>query len=532
VGEHSARKWWQKGAIYQIYPRSFQDSNGDGIGDLNGIISRLDYLQWLGIDAIWISPIYPSPMADFGYDVADYTDIHPMFGTLADFDRLVGEAHRRDLKVILDFVPNHTSDQHPWFVESRASRENAKRDWYIWRDPAQDGGPPNNWISNFGGSAWEFDEATGQYFYHAFLPEQPDLNWRNPDVREAMYDVLRFWFDRGVDGFRIDVLWHLIKDDAFTDNPPNPRFKEGMAPVWSLLQTYTTDRPEVFEIVADMRRIADSYGDRVLIGEIYLPIDRLVAYYGQNGDGAHLPFNFHLLLTRWTAPALHALIEKYEGALPAGGWPNWVLSNHDRPRVASRVGPEKARIAAMLLLSLRGTPTLYYGDELGMEDGVIAPGQVQDPLERRVPGFGIGRDPARTPMRWDSSENAGFSAAPPWLPVAADYVASNVEAQRGDPASILSLYKELLRLRRAEKALSVGAYRSEHADDDTLVFSRSHDGVTWLAAFNFAAEKRTVQLPGANPAVEIALSTLMDRAGVESDYVELRPYEAVLGRLI
>jgi alpha-glucosidase len=530
--EHSPHKWWQNGIIYQIYPRSFQDSNGDGIGDLNGIVARLDYLRWLGVDAIWISPIYPSPMADFGYDVADYTDIHPMFGDLADFDRLVDEAHDRDIKVLLDFVPNHTSDQHPWFVEARSSRENPKRDWYIWRDPAPGGGPPNNWISNFGGSAWELDETTGQYHYHAFLKEQPDLNWRNPEVRRAMLDVLRFWFERGVDGFRIDVLWHLIKDAAFTDNPPNPRYTQDMPPVFALLQTHTTDRPEVFEIVAEMRRIADGYGERVLIGEIYLPIERLVAYYGHEGEGAHLPFNFHLLLTRWTAPALAALIEKYEAALPAHGWPNWVLSNHDRPRVASRVGAENARLAAMLLLTLRGTPTLYYGDELGMQDGVISPEQVQDPLEKRVAGFGIGRDPARTPMQWDGTPNAGFSKAAPWLPVSADYETVNVVAERGDPTSTLSLYRALIDLRRVEKALSVGAYRSEHDGEDTLMYTRSHDDSTWLVALNFAGGSRRVELPMGFTRVDIALSTLLDRSGVHKDAIELRPCEGVVGRVV
>ena len=276
--------------IYQIYPRSFQDTNGDGIGDLKGIERRLDYLAGLGVDAIWISPIYPSPMADFGYDVADYCDVDPRFGTLADFDSLLAQAHARGLKVLLDFVPNHTSDRHPWFVESRASRDNPKRDWYIWRDPAPDGGPPNNWISDFGGSAWEWDEATGQYYYHAFLKEQPDLNWRNPAVQAAMYDVMRFWFDRGVDGFRIDVLWHLVKAADFPDNPPNPAYQPAMGDMHRVLQLHSTDQPEVHEIAADMRAIADRYGasgrgERVLIGEIYLPVDRLMDYYGRERAG-------------------------------------------------------------------------------------------------------------------------------------------------------------------------------------------------------------------------------------------------------
>src|ERR671923_2367563 len=324
--------WWQQGIIYQIYPRSFMDSNGDGVGDLPGIASKLDYLRWLGVDAIWLSPIFPSPMADFGYDVADYTDIHPLFGTLADFDRLVVEAHRRQLKVILDYVPNHTSEQHPWFTESRSSRHSPKRDWYIWRDPAPGGGLPNNWVSVFGGSAWEWDATTCQYYYHAYLKEQPDLNWRHPAVQTAMLDVLRFWLDRGVDGFRVDALRQLIKDGQLCDNPPNPAYRADQGPYHALLPLYTTDRPEVLDMIAQMRRLVDQYEARLLIGELYLPIDRLVIYYGVGGSGVHLPFNFHLILVPWQARQIAALIETYEAALPGDAWPNWVLGNHDQHR--------------------------------------------------------------------------------------------------------------------------------------------------------------------------------------------------------
>ncbi|MDB5648812.1 MAG: alpha amylase catalytic region, partial [Hyphomicrobiales bacterium] len=344
--------WWKRGVIYQIYPRSFQDSNADGIGDLDGIRRRLDHLTWLGVDAIWVSPVYPSPMADFGYDVADYCGIDPIFGDLEQFDALVAEVHTRGLKIIMDFVPNHTSDQHAWFKESRSSRTNPKRDWYIWRDAAPSGGPPNNWVSNFGGSAWQWDEATGQYYYHAFLREQPDLNWRNRAVCEAMHDVLRFWLGRGVDGFRVDVIWHLMKDREFRNNPPNPAYVLGRPEIESLLQIHSTDQPEVHDVIARMRNVLDKYNDRVLIGEVYLPIDRLVAYYGEDLAGAHLPFNFQLLQTAWHAGKIADLIGEYEGAIPDGGWPNWVLGNHDRSRVASRLGPAQARIAAMLLLTL------------------------------------------------------------------------------------------------------------------------------------------------------------------------------------
>ena len=378
-------------------------------------------------------------MADFGYDISDFTDIDPIFGTLADFDRLLAEVKKRGMKLTLDYVPNHTSEQHPWFKESRASRGNAKRDWYLWRDPAPDGGPPNNWLSNFGGSAWQWDERTRQYYYHAFLKEQPDLNWRNPDVVSAMHEVLRFWLKRGVDGFRIDVLWHLIKDDEWRDNPPNPAYTPAMPPHHSQLPLFTTDRPEVLEVVAGLRKVVDEFDDRVLIGEIYLPLDRLIAYYGKALDGVQLPFNFQLLQCAWNARGISKLIAEYEGALPPGGWPNWVLGNHDTPRVASRVGRLQARVAAMLLLTLRGTPTMYYGDEIGMVNVPIPAARVQDPFEKNVPGMGLGRDPCRTPMQWDRSPHAGFSAAEPWLPVADDYEAVNVSGRTRRPAVLLHL---------------------------------------------------------------------------------------------
>ena len=361
-------KWWERGIIYQVYPRSFMDSDGDGVGDLAGIRSKLDYLQWLGVDAIWISPIYPSPMADFGYDISNYTDIDPIFGDLNDFDALLADAHGRGLKVLLDYVPNHTSNQHPWFLDSRSSRDSAKREWYVWRDPQPDGGPPNNWLSNFGGGAWEWDERTGQYYYHAFLREQPDLNWRNPEVQTAMIDVLRFWLDRGVDGFRVDVMHHLVKDTQFRDNPPNPDWRPGMSPYRELLTTYTADLPEVQDIVAKLRSVVEEYDDRMLVGEIYLPVERLMAYYGASGKGAHLPFNFQLIQLPWNAREIAAAVERYEALLPPDAWPNWVLGNHDKSRVATRVGRAQARVAAMLLLTLRGTPTMYYGDEIGMHD--------------------------------------------------------------------------------------------------------------------------------------------------------------------
>lgn len=436
-------EWWKRAVIYEVYPRSFQDSNGDGVGDLRGILNRLGYLAELGVDAIWISPVYPSPMADFGYDISDYCGIDPIFGTMAEFDTLLAEVHRWGLHLILDFVPNHSSDRHPWFLQSRSSRENAKRDWYIWRDK------PNNWTSNFGGSAWEFDEGTGQYYYHSFLKQQPDLNWRNPSVARAMFDGMRFWLQKGVDGFRVDVMWLMIKDDQFRDNPPNPGFRTGSPSNHRLLPVYNSDRPEVHAIVAEMRSVVDVFVDRVLIGEVYLPIPQLMTYYGKDLEGATLPFNFHLLQCPWSAAAIAEVIGEYERALPEGAWPNWVLGNHDQQRIASRVGKQQARVAAMLLFTLPGTLTMYYGEEIGMTDVQIAPDQVQDPAEKNEPGIGQGRDPERTPMCWDQSPLAGFTTGMPWLPLGKDHSDVNVAVQQRDNASILQLYAGLIALRRS-----------------------------------------------------------------------------------
>jgi len=499
--------WWKRGIIYQVYPRSFQDSNGDGIGDLNGIRNRLDYLHWLGMDALWISPIYPSPMVDFGYDVSDYCNIDARFGTLSQFDDLVKRAHELDLRVILDFVPNHTSDQHPWFVESRSSVKSAKRSWYIWRDPKPDGGPPNNWISNFGGSAWEYDAPSGQYYYHAFLKAQPDLNWRNPEVRAAMYRALRFWLDRGVDGFRVDVIWHLIKDAQFRDNPSNPAYQAGRPEIERLLQVYSADQPEVHEVIAEMRRVVDSYSDRVLIGEIYLPLNRLVTYYGKKLSEANLPFNFQLIQASWNARTLAEMIHNYEAAIPPGGWPNWVLGNHDQRRVATRIGPDQARAAGMLLLTLRGTPTMYYGDEIGMKDVAIPPGMVQDPWELNEPGLNLGRDPQRTPMQWDASANAGFSSGRPWLPLSGDYDVCNVALQRADESSILSFYRALIDARRRFNALSVGELRLIAEKGGVLAFERSTENCQLHILLNLTRHEQAFELERAAQTGELVLST-------------------------
>jgi alpha-glucosidase len=521
--------WWQTGVIYQIYPRSFQDTNGDGVGDLAGIAARLPYLADLGVDAIWLSPIFVSPMADFGYDIADHCAVDPLFGTLADFDALLARAHALGLKVILDFVPNHTSNRHAWFAESRVSRQSAKRDWYIWRNGAPEGGPPNNWLSEFGGSAWQYDAASDQYYYHAFLREQPDLSWRNRQVREAMHDVMRFWLDRGVDGFRVDVMWHLIKDEDFRDNPPNPDFADGDQPYRRLLPLYSTDRPEVHAVIRELRAVVDEYPERVLIGEIYLPVEKLAAYYGDNLDGAHLPFNFALIETPWRADVIGSLIDRYENSLPPGAWPNWVLGNHDRPRLASRVGRGQGRVAAMLLLALPGTPFLYYGDEIGMAQVPIPPSQTRDPWEINLPGLGLGRDGCRTPMQWDGSRWAGFSDAEPWLPLPADSDRFNVESAEADPLSLLALYQQLLALRRARPALSDGAYRPVAQTGKLLAFERHTDRERVLVVLNFGADVEKYVFKSDAYRGTVLLATGLDRAGEGvCGQLILRPHEALI----
>jgi alpha-glucosidase len=524
------RPWWQPGVVYQVYPRSFQDSNGDGIGDLPGITERLEYLAWLGVDAVWLSPIFRSPMADFGYDVADYRDVDPIFGTLADLDALVTRAHELGLRVLLDFVPSHTSSEHPWFLESRSSRSNPKRDWYLWADAKPDGSPPTNWLSMFGGSGWEWDDATKQFYFHAFLKEQPDLNWRNADVRAAMYDVLRFWLDRGIDGFRVDVMWLLIKDDQLRDNPPNPAWDPTARRTYdSLVPQHTEDQPETLEIVREMRAVLDEFaGDRVLIGEIYLPIDRLVAYYGGGGrPAAHLPFNFQLLNLPWRAEAIGSAVDTYEAILPADAWPNWVLGNHDRPRLATRVGAAHAPVAAMLLLTLRGTPTLYYGDEIGMSDVDVPRERQQDPA--RFDGPGRGRDPQRTPMRWDATDTGAFTTGEPWLPMGTDVAAVNVAAQSGVEGSLLELYRRLLALRRAEPALHVGDWLLLAARGDLLAYARVAGDRRLIVALNLGDGPIAAELPAVGGG-RILLSTRLGREGelIHEAQVRLAPAEGII----
>ena len=546
--ELSNYRWWQTGVVYQIYPRSFMDSNGDGIGDLNGIIQRLDYLSdTLGVDAIWISPIFPSPMADFGYDVSDYCGIHPMFGTMADFDRLLEETHKRGMKLLLDLVPNHTSDEHPWFIESRSSKDNPKRDWYFWKpaplrlppNSSNLGGEkiPNNWLSCFGGSAWEYDERTGEYYLHTFAKQQPDLNFRNPEVVEALLNTMRLWLDKGVDGFRVDVITGMIKDEALRDEPANPNW-DGVDPYASLLHICSSNLPEVHGVIRKMRELIDSYYERVLIGEIYaLPNPELVKYYGANLDECHLPFNFSLIWIPWKLELVKEKIEAYEAALPQGASPNWVLGNHDQPRIATRAGKEQARLATMLLLTLRGTPTYYEGDEIGMENVPIPLEMLQDPPAVNQPELAdlLGRDPERTPMQWDDSPNAGFTSAEakPWLPLSENYKEVNVAHQLDDPRSFLNFFRALIAYRKASSALSVGTYRSVQlesakARESCLVYERESKGERLLVALNFTGQEQNVDLPFSG-AGKIILSTTMAREGkVDLATFTLKPNEGCI----
>ena len=531
--------WWQTGVIYQIYPRSFQDSNGDGIGDLNGVIERLDYLcDTLDVDAIWLSPIFPSPMHDFGYDVSDYCGIHPIFGTMDDFDRLLAETHRRGMKLLLDLVPNHTSDEHPWFLESRSNRENPKRDWYIWHDPAPDGGPPNNWLSHFGGPAWTFDEKTGQYYMHQFVRQQPELNFRNPAVMTEILDVMRFWLDKGVDGFRVDVISKMMKDPEFRDEPSDPAW-DGVRPFLSLQHIYTSNLDEVHSLIQQMRKVLDEYQERMMVGEIYLPNADLMKYYGTPDLlECHLPFNFQLIRAKWDASIVRKMVDDYEQALPEGAWPNWVLGNHDRDRLATRITPAQARVANMLLLTLRGTPTCYYGDELGMENVPIPPDMVQDPPAVNQPEIAhiVGRDPERTPMQWDDSPNAGFSAPGakrPWLPLARNFKQVNVEVQLQDKKSFLNFFCKLMDYRKTSPALKAGSYRSldlksAEGRANCFVYERRAEREHLVVALNFSGQEQKVELPYSGTG-KIVLSTTMDRKGdVNLSEFHLNPNEGLL----
>jgi alpha-glucosidase len=488
--------WWQDGVIYQIYPRSFSDSNGDGMGDLAGITARLDYLADLGIDAIWLSPFYPTPDKDFGYDVSDYTNVDPRFGSLADFDQLVAEAHQRGIRIILDLVLNHTSDQHPWFLESRSSLMNPKRDWYIWRDH------PNNWQASFGGKAWEFDSLTGQYYLHLFTKEQPDVNWRNPEVRKAQLDVFRFWLGRGADGFRLDVFNAYFKHPDLPNNPP----KIGLRGFDRQRHIYDIDQPEMMPFLNEMRAQLDTFPERYAVGETYFASpQKTVSYCGPNRLHAAFSFDFttHDLSYPWNPHWVIKQVLKREKNLNAAGvWPTTVLSNHDLPRAASRYSPgeddTQAFLAMALLLTLRGTPFMYYGEEIGMRDIHLKRNEILDPPGKKYWPLYKGRDGCRAPMQWDDSAFAGFSSHKPWLPLHPDYQERNVSTQQIDPGSLFTFTKKLLALRKEIPALCRGEFEPLDSVPGMLAYMRRSEEQSVLVAMNFSGRQVTFSRPGGN----------------------------------
>ena len=519
-------EWWKGAVIYEIAPISFQDTDGDGKGDLRGLERRIDYLTWLGIDAVWLTPFYPSPMLDFGYDIADYCAVGPIFGSLEDFDRIVERLHGEDIKVVIDFVPNHTSDKHPWFTESRSSRTSAKRDWYVWADAAPNGGPPNNWQSRFGGSAWEWDENTEQYYYHSFLLEQPDLNWRNPQVRSAMADVLRFWMRRGVDGFRFDASAVLAEDALLRDDPIDPDADESTPPPQRLMRVFSDDRPESQRYIEELRHVIDEFEGRMLCGEVQGKTDRIGHFYGSDDrPRMHLPLNFALLDSPWNALSLQAAIDAYLNAIPDEAWPDWVIGGHDKHRVAGKVGQQQARCLAMLVLTLKGTSFFFAGDELGTERGIIPQRAVQDPFEKLVPGYDLNRDPERVPMRWDGSNNGGFTTGEPWLPMGGTS-ARNVCDMQKNKRSILHLYRQLILLRKQTSAFRSGDYAPLRSRNDVLAFERFTATDKFQVALNLTHEPRRVDWLEEGTLV---LSTHLDRKDISvKRSLLLRPDEGVI----
>jgi alpha-glucosidase len=522
------RVWWRDGVLYQIYPRSFADSNGDGVGDLRGIIERLDHLEWLGIDGIWLNPVTSSPNKDWGYDVSDYKAIDPALGTLEDSDELIREASARGIRVLYDLVPNHTSDQHPWFQDALSGRDSSHRHYYVWADPKEDGSPPNNWLSVFGGEgAWELDEHSGQYYLHNFLRHQPDLNWWNDEVRDEFDDILRFWFDRGVAGFRIDVAHSMIKDKELrdnlpaTDDDPERVRRVGQQPI------YNMNRPEGHDVIRRWRSLSDEYDpQRILVGETFvLDVAKMVSYYGE-GDELNLAFNFPFMFSHFESSELRGVVELTESLLPEESWPVWTASNHDVGRLATRWcgGDErKARCALMLLLTMRGTPFLYYGDEIGLEEVEIQREDVRDPVGERFWPKNKGRDPGRTPMAWSPEPGAGFSrpGVRPWLPYG-DHGACNVADQRGNEGSVLWFTKDLIALRKRSEELIGGSYETVATEGGLWAYRR---GARTLVALNLSDEPtRLEQLSGI-----VAISTDRSKDGDEFEGgIELQPWQGAV----
>ncbi len=559
-------KWWQRAVFYQIYPRSFADSNGDGIGDLQGIIDHLDYLRDLGIDAIWLCPHYPSPLYDCGYDVADYTDVAPEYGTLETFRQFLAQAHQHDIRVILDLVLNHTSDQHPWFLASRSSRDDPKRDWYVWRD-GRDEGPPNNWLSAFGGPAWEYDPTTDQYYYHYFFKQQPDLNWHNPQVKAALFDAARFWLDMGVDGFRLDAIGTIFEHPDLPDHTASCSQLELYAAThlggadpdwvqeqWEAMFHYQVDQPEVHELMRELRAVIDEYPDRMLVGET-----GEVAYYGNGSDELHLAFNFPLMETERLTPAwVRANQQARLTALPHAAWPCNTLGNHDSSRVYSHFGDgthdaELARLSAALVLTLRGTPFLYYGEEIGMTDFLLEDSsQFRDalgtwvveaarsmglgPAEATALGARFGRDKCRTPMQWSGAANGGFSPSTvrTWLPVNPNYARGiNVASQIDDPDSLLSFYRRLLRVRRETEPLIEGDYVSLHEESgDYLAFLRRiPGGQTCLVILNFSPHTHTLRFDLEQQTAQLLFSSHPRSPSDHLGALKIAPFEVYVAQV-
>ncbi len=525
--------WFKRAVLYQIYPRSFYDSNDDGIGDLKGITQKLDYLKGgpdsLGVSAIWLSPFYPSPMADFGYDVSDYREVDPIFGTLGDFKELLHQAHTRNLKVVIDFIPNHTSNQHDWFRQSRASKGNPKRNWYVWRDGKAADTPPNNWQATFGGSAWQFDPTTNQYYLHSFLPEQPDLNWDNPEVRAATCNEMRFWLDLGVDGFRVDAVPWISKDPQLRDNPLRANYHPGTDdPAHAHQPIYSQNGPKLYEYLHDMAETVRAYPDTFMITEAYPnEWDSAKAYlqfYRQVDPRVCAPFNFEGILSPWDAAEFKQLIDSFEASLKPNYLSIYCLGNHDRSRLASRLGSAAAaRTAAVMLLTLPGMPTMYYGEELGMVDGSIPANRIQDPFEKNVPGMGLGRDPERTPLQWSAAANAGFSNSQPWLPVNSDYRTKNVQAQLAEPSSSLNLYRQLLALRGSSSAIAAGKYIALETPVNIFGYQRKNADETVTILLNFS-DKPIALTPELAKGKRL-LSTHPEHGATAA---QLRPHEGII----
>jgi alpha-glucosidase len=519
--------WWRAGVLYQVYPRSFQDTNADGIGDLRGVIQRLDYLAWLGIDGIWMSPTMPSPNADFGYDVSDFYGVNPEYGTMEDLDELVSEAHRRGIRVLLDLVPNHTSDEHEWFVESRSPKDSPKRDWYVWRPPGPHGEPPNNWRGAFGGSAWEFDEATGEYYLHLFNVKQPDLNWWNEEVRDAFDDILRFWFERGVDGFRIDVAHGIVKDKRLRDNPPSEEGDPDPVVRMGQRSTYSMNQPDVHEILKRWRKLSNEYDpERVLIGETWVhELERMISFYGDQSDELHLAMNFPLIFGPFDAEEFPKTVAATEQLVPPDGWPLWFGSNHDLIRFPTRWCEDdemKTRLVLIALLTLRGTPLLYYGDEIGMANVDLPKEAILDPVGLTFWPEEKGRDGCRTPMQWSRADGAGFSdpAARPWLPYG-DYRKVNVADQKDDESSILALCRDLIALRKATPRLVDGDYEQIDAPSGVWTYRR---GESLLVVLNMSEDEQALPVRG-----RILIASDRQRDGETlSDTLHLAPWRGAV----